>query len=287
MSESITIQKSRRIPTQGEVFVKVGDEVQPDTLVARGVVPNPEAHDLRVYSKLGVDPEIVENFMLKGKDDDVKRDEVIAIARSFFGRRTKVARSPIDGKIEGFYPRTGRVIIRGHPIKVEVDAHIPGKVIELYDGEGAMVETSGFRTEGVFGVGGEARGELAFGVDSRDLPLTSEEVKPEHKGKVIIGGSVVTLDALRAAVKHGVSGVIVGGVDQKDITYFLGYEIGVGVTGSEDVGLTLILTEGFGVNPMSDDRFEALRGLEGKLACIDGSTQIRSRSLRPEVVVPL
>ena len=98
---------------------------------------------------------------------------------------------------------------------------------------------------------------------------------------------MVTLDALREAVKQGVKGIIVGGVDEKDLTYFLGYEIGLGVTGNESLGLTLILTEGFGVNPLPEDRFEDFRELTGKLACIDGTTHIRSRSIRPEIIVPL
>ncbi|MBE0633825.1 hypothetical protein IH574_04580, partial [Candidatus Bathyarchaeota archaeon] len=51
--------------------------------------------------------------------------------------------------------------------------------------------------------------------------------------------------------------------------------------------LTLILTEGFGVNPIPVETFTAFRELSGKLACIDGTTHIRSRSLRPEIIVPL
>jgi hypothetical protein len=124
-------------------------------------------------------------------------------------------------------------------------------------------------------------------VESGDTPLTSSDIIPEHSGKILVGGSVVTLDALREAVKQGVKGIIVGGVDQKDLTYFLGYEIGLGVTGGEDIGLTLILTEGFGVNPIPDTVFDEFNELTGRMVCIDGSTHIRSRALRPEIIIPL
>jgi hypothetical protein len=280
------ICKIRRIPTKGELYVNKGDEVTPDTVIAKGIVQNPEAHDVKVYQLLEVDPEQVKNHMIKQEGDDVKKDEVIAIARSFFTRRTRVARSPIDGKIEAFLPRAGRVLIRGHPLPVSVKAHIPGRVVELFPEEGATVETEGIRLEGVFGVGGEAEGELVIATDGGDLPLTSDLIKPEYNGKVIVGGSVITLEALREAVRRGILGVIVGGVDQKDLTYFLGYEIGVGVTGNENIGTTLIIMEGFGVNPIKDQTFTDLKRLEGKLACIDGSTQIRSRLLRPEIIIP-
>jgi hypothetical protein len=85
----------------------------------------------------------------------------------------------------------------------------------------------------------------------------------------------------------GVSGIVTGGVDQKDLTDFMGREIGLGVTGTESVGLTLIITEGFGVYPMRDETFSLLKSHEGKNASIDGTTQIRQRILRPEIVVPL
>ena len=140
---------------------------------------------------------------------------------------------------------------------------------------------------GVFGVVGEARGELVLVVNEPGEALTAEAIEEGHIGKILVGGSTVTLDALRKAAQIGVSGVITGGVDQKDLTDFLGHEIGVGVTGGEEVGLTLIITEGFGVYPMRDATFRLLKTHEGRHASIDGTTQIRQRMLRPEVLIPL
>ncbi len=285
--EDDVVRKERRLPIEGEVLVKPGDKVEPGTVVARGVVENPDIRELKVYVSLGISPDIVKNHMLKTEGDDVKKDEVIAIYRSFFGRSTKVARSPIDGRIESFSSMTGRAIVRGHPIQMEVKAHLPGEVVDVIEGEGAVVETRAAVLQGAFGLGGEATGKLVFAVDSADVPLTSEEIKAEHRGEVVVGGSVATVDALRAAAKNGVSALVVGGVDQKDLTEFLGYELGVGVTGGEDFGFTLIVTEGFGVNPMDDAMFSLLKRHEGRLACVDGTTQIRSRIQRPEVVIPL
>ena len=285
--EDTVVRKERRLSTVGEVLVKPGDKVDYGTVVARGVVDNPDIRELKVYAALGISPDMVKNYMLKTTGEDVGKDEVVAIYRSFFGRSTKVARSPIDGRIESFSSVTGRAIIKGHPIRMEVKAHLPGEVMEVIEGEGAVVEARAAVLQGSFGLGGEATGELVFAVDSADMPLTSEEIKAGHQGKVVVGGSVVTVDALRAAAKNGVSALIVGGVDQKDLTEFLGYEIGVGVTGGEGFGFTLIITEGFGVNPMNEARFSLLEKHKGRLACVDGTTQIRSRIQRPEVVVPL
>ena len=287
LEDETLIRKVRRIPTQGEVFVDVGDAVDAETIIASSTVRNPEAEEMKVFAKLGVEPDQTERYMLKKEGDQVAKDEVIAISRAFFGRFTKTCRSPIGGFIEVFAKSAGRVIVRGNPIPVEVKAHIPGKIVEVIPDEGAVVETRGALVNGVFGVGGEARGELAFAVDQPGEALTTEEMRRGIKGKILIGGSVVTLEALRKAAEMGVNGIVTGGVDQKDLTDFLGHEIGLGLTGEERVGLTLIITEGFGVHPMRDETFRLLKSHEGKQASIDGTTQIRQRILRPEIVIPL
>ncbi len=287
LEEETLIRKVRRIPAQGEVFVDVGDMVDAEKVLASGAVVNPEAVEVKVFAKLGVEPGHTERYMLKKEGDQVKKDEVIAIYRAFFGRLTKICRSPMDGFIEVLVKSAGRVLIRGNPIPVEVKAYIPGRIVEVIPGEGAVVETRGALVNGVFGVGGEAQGELFFAVDQPEEALTTEAMGEGLEGKVLVGGSVVTLDALRRAAEKGVSGVITGGVDQKDLTEFLGHEIGVGVTGAERVGLTLIVTEGFGVYPMRDETFGLLRSHEGRQASIDGTTQIRQRMLRPEIIIPL
>lgn len=284
--DAVTIRKERRIPAHGDVLVGLGDTVEPDTLVARGIVPNPDIREIKLYVPLDVDPEQTRDYMLKAEGDAVERDEVIAIRRSFFGRQTKVARSPITGTVESYSPRSGRALIRGAPLPVETVAHIPGKVVQIIDSEGAVIEGRGYRLEGAFGVGGEARGMITVVGENRQEPLTASDFNESQKDHVVVGGSIVTLDALKAAQRAGVKGIITGGVDQKDLTYFIGREIGLGVTGDEGVGLTLILLGGFGVNPISPDAFGFLKDHEGRLACIDGSTQIRSRIIRPEIVVP-
>lgn len=284
--ENTSVRKVRRIPAQGQVLVSKGDRVSPETIVVRGTVFNPEIHEVKVYVQLGVDPTEVGKYMLKEEGDETRKDEVIAISRSFFGR-SKVCRSPIDGSIETFSKSSGRVFIRGKPIPVEVKAHIPGTVVDTIPGEGAIVECKASLIEGTFGIGGETVGELVTAVDKPDEALTTDLIKDGHKGKIIVGGSFVTLDALREAARIGVNGIISGAMDQKDLTSFLGYEIGPGITGKEKTGLTLIITEGFGIDPMEERTFNLLESHEGKQTSIDGSTQIRARMLRPEIVLPL
>ena len=95
VQEETLVGKVRRIPTQGEVLVNKGDVVTPETLVVRGMVLNPDIREVKIYVQLAVDPPEVEKYMLKEKGQEVKENEAIAIHRSFFGRSTRVCRSPI------------------------------------------------------------------------------------------------------------------------------------------------------------------------------------------------
>jgi transcription antitermination factor NusG len=80
---------------------------------------------------------------------------------------------------------------------------------------------------------------------------------------------------------------VVGGFDDKDLRDFLGYDLGVAITGSEELGITLVVTEGFGQIDMAEKTFNLLKRFEGILALANGATQIRAGVIRPEVIIPL
>ena len=108
----------------------------------------------------------------------------------------------------------------------------------------------------------------------------------EHRGKIIIGGSLVTGNALKLASQIGIRGIVVGGFDDQDLRDFLGYDLGVAITGHENLGVTVIATEGFGKINMAPRTFELLLRNQGQLASINGTTQIRAGVIRPEVIIP-
>ena len=94
-------------------------------------------------------------------------------------------------------------------------------------------------------------------------------------------------DAIKKATAVGAVGLVAGGVKDSDLTQFLGYEIGVAITGTEAIDLTMLVTEGFGYLNMAHRTFELLQSLSGKVASINGATQIRAGVIRPEIIAPL
>jgi len=280
-----TIRKTRRLPLKGEVTVRVGDPVEPETVVARTELPG-IMRTVRVAEMLGIEPSDLERVVKVAVGDEVARGTVIAETKSFFGLLKNECKSPIDGTVELMSPISGHVGIRYRPTTVEVKAYIKGKVTEVISGEGVVVETTGALVQGIFGVGGERLGEIKLVVSSPDEVAQEERITEDLAGKVIVCGSNITGDALRRAAEVGVAGVVVGGIIDRDLISYLGHDIGVAITGQEDIPTTVIVTEGFGVMRMADRTFGLLRSLEGHQASINGATQIRAGVIRPEIIVP-
>ena len=67
----------------------------------------------------------------------------------------------------------------------------------------------------------------------------------------------------------------------------LGAPLGVALTGKEQLGITVVLTEGFGQLAMAAETYALLRSHRGERASLNGATQIRAGVLRPEIVMPL
>ena len=80
---------------------------------------------------------------------------------------------------------------------------------------------------------------------------------------------------------------VTGGFDYQDLSKILGFSLGVAITGSEKIGPSLMITEGFGNISMASRTFDLLKTNENKYASLNGSTQIRAGVIRPELVVPL
>ena len=285
VTESFLVRKRRMLPLDGEVLVEVGQTVAPNDVVARTELPGDAVLE-NIASRLGLPPEEVPDCMLKKEGDAVEEGEVIAQAKSFFGLFKSIAKASRSGTIESINKITGQVLLRGAPIPVEVKAYLKGKVVEVEPGQGCLVQTQASFIQGIFGIGEETNGPLHMACDDPDQVLSKDRISSDMAGKVIIGGKLVTANALKEAIKAKVAGVVVGGFNDKDLKEFLGYDLGVAITGQEGLGITLVITEGFGEIQMAQRTFDLLKAHEGQLACINGATQIRAGVIRPEVVIP-
>ena len=359
----IQVRKLRKLPLPGEVIAKVGDKVDPETVVAKislkpgipwvvpvarllgvepadlpssmmrqigdriktkeviaraekglygrkeyeaptdGVIEEISSKSGRVVIReefgkeeppisfdaafeLGVKPRELSKFMMKKIGDEVKKGQFVAKkgeAQAFF---TKNARAPISGIIAEINDSTGYVTIARPFKEVVVKGYIEGTITEVLPGRGVWVEAPAVRLTGIFGVGRETHGTLKVLVNKASDTLTPDMITTECEGKIIVGGAFATNEAIGKCVEVGAKGLVTGTASYLNLINSLGVKLGVGITGQEDVGVTVILMEGFGTLDMREDAFTLLKAMEGRRASINGATQIRAGAIRPEVIVP-
>jgi hypothetical protein len=284
VSASTEILKTRRLPLKGEVLAERGAWVQADQIVARAALPG-VLQTVKAAALLGIDPAEIEAALSVAVGDSVTRGQVVARSSALWGLIKSEAKASATGVVELVSKVTGNIGVRLPSTPITVDAYIPGEIVEVLPGEGVTIRATGALVQGIFGVGGERQAPLVLGVSSPDAVLDTDSLTEAHRGKVVVGGSRVTRAALERAGEVGALGVVAGGIIDTDLKEFLGYDIGVAITGHEDLPFSLVLTEGFGEISMAGKTFALLASLEGKQASLCGATQIRAGVIRPEIIV--
>jgi hypothetical protein len=276
----------RLLPISGNVLVKHGDRVEARQVVAETFMPG-DVIPLNLAKLLSIPPGDVPECILKKEGDRVDRGDVLARTKGIFGKFRQEYKSEAAGTIESISAVTGQVILRGAPQPVQVNAYLSGEVVEVIPNEGCAIEADVTFVQGIFGVGGETFGPIRMACKRHDQEFADDLITADLKDCVAVGGARVTARAIQRAREVGVSAIIAGGIDDADLEAVLGYNLGVAITGSERIGLTVIVTEGFGEIAMARRTFDLLASREGDDAAVNGATQIRAGVMRPEIVIPL
>lgn len=276
----------RLLPIAGDVQVNVGDRVDAQQVVAATELPG-DVFPTNVANQIGVPAGDLPGCMLVKEGNTVAEGDILARSHGMFGFFKTEFASRAAGVIESVSEVTGQVLVRASSIPVEVKAYLSGEVIEILPGQGCDIEAEAALIQGIFGIGGEVYGTLQVVATSPDQPFDAISVPNDAAGKVLVGGARITREGFDAAVAAGAVAIVSGGIDDADLKAILGYDLGVAVTGTEQVGLTLIVTEGFGDIAMARRTFELLQSHTGSSVAVNGTTQIRAGVLRPEILIPL
>lgn len=283
LSARTVIRKRRDLPTKGSVLVKVGEQVTSETVVAEATREG-ELRLVRVSEKLNVPPaEALKHIVVK-QGNNIVAGQIVAEMRGLWGLLRTTVAAPLSGTIEFISAATGHVGIRAASSTIQVRAYINGAVVQVDEGRGVVVESEAAFIQGIFGVGGERTGRLKV------LPISPEkEIRVEHipahcSGTILVGGHSPSLEALQRAAQAGAVGFVTGSIDDRTLQQYVGYDIGIALTGDEQVPMTLIITEGFGAMPINPRIIEVLSACDGSQASINGATQVRAGALRPEII---
>lgn len=285
VSHRTRIEKERILPLKGNVLVKEKALVNAEDIVARTMLPG-NIKPINIAHLLGAEPQEISRYMLVKEGDSVEKGDILARSKGFLGLFKTEVKAPEKGVIESLSSITGQLMLREPPNPVEIKAYLTGYVEEVIPEEGVCIISFGAFIQGILGVGGERFGEITVITDDPAVTPDVSKLNENLKGKIIVAGNKIDYDFYRRCEELGIGGVVVGSIDDIDLKRIIGYELGVAITGKEDVVTTLIVTEGFGNLPIADRTFELLKKCEGKYASINGATQIRAGVMRPEIIVP-
>lgn len=280
-----TLRRRRDLPILGEILVREGDAVQGSQVVARALLEG-ELRLVRAAELLGIPAEDVAAALKVKIDDDVVEGAMLAEVRGLWGLFRSTVLAPMSGRIEFVSSSTGHIGIRAPSRPLNLPAYITGRVVAVDPNRSVVVESECTFVQGIFGVGGERQGRVRILPISPTTVVTEDAIPSDISGSIVVGGHSPTIGALRKAADNGAVGFITGSLDDRALREYLGYDIGVALTGDEAVSMSVIITEGFGSLPMSTRTFDAMKQVAGEIGSINGATQVRAGALRPEFIAP-
>lgn len=284
VSERTLVTKRRLLPIRGDVLVARGSRVDARQVVARTELPG-NVQLMNIAHHLGIEPADVMGRMKVGIGQAVAKGQTLAENVGLFGLFRSHVDAPCDCTLETVSKVTGQVLLREPPMPLEVTAYISGEVTGVIEGEGVDISTVGTFIQGIIGVGGERQGVIRVLARDPDHLLQPEEIDESCAGAVVVGGRRADIAAYRRCEEVGAVGLVLGSFGDSDLGEILGYDLGIAITGGESIGTSLIMTEGFGDLAMAGRTYDLLAGLDGRLASVNGATQIRAGVIRPEIIV--
>jgi hypothetical protein len=210
---------------------------------------------VQVAKELGVEPDKLGPYLKVEPGDEVDRG--LWLAEILQGDKFKFVASPVRGKVNRIDKHFGIVLIEPLLEELQVKAWLPG-VVESVSDRGCTVVGNGTVITGVWGSGGERAGVL-----------TNSGVAA---GKVLVR-DFADAKTIAQAKERTAAGLICAGVNLQDVL-------------EPDPPFTIVVLEGFGEQRLSDDARAILAGHEGRLALLDGTTQLRVGVVRPRVILP-
>lgn len=264
------IQRERILPVHGEISATIGSRVDPLDVIARS--PGlPRLRPVPLARYMHLIETALPHYMVKQPGEDVAARDLIASKPEVMGTLRRTYRAPAAGRIAALYGAWMTLDLSGPP--VELKALYRGTVVNVMPPLGVVIEAVGSLAQGVWGAGGEAYGVLRKMVDSPDGVLAEDKIDVSARGAVLLAGAGVTEQALRRAAQEHAAGIITGGLRPALCPV------------ARTLGVTIILTEGFGERPMCKPIFDLLASHHGEETALNYATE-RGTGERPEVFIP-
>lgn len=261
----------RSLRGKGEIKVQVGQQVSPEEIIGSSIVPS-GFRILNLSSLLSVSAKEVGKYLIKKIGERIYKGELLAYKSGgwLFGGK-KIVTAPTDGILDFLNEENGELKMTFLPKKVDLPAGVYG-IVERVDNERGVVliRTQVSKIHGVVGSGRSRDGTLHI-LNKKDDLVSKSAILPKYTEHILVGGSLFFKEALSEAISVGVSGIIVGGINAADYKGMSGGRIIFPKKMDNDIGISVVVIEGFGSIPIGDDIFTFFSDFEGKFILMDGN----------------
>lgn len=273
IEKDIVVRIKRTLRGRGKLNVSGGMQVSPDQIIGIASVSS-GFRKINLSELLSVPPAEVQKYLSKSMGQKIYRGELLAFKKGTIFGGKKLVTSPTDGVLDFLNPKSGELKMTFLPKKAELPAGAFG-IVESVDGERGIVviKAQVTRIHGMFG-SGRLRDGILHILSKRDDLINKSVITHEFDENILVGGSLIFKDAISAAISLGVNGIISGGINAKDYKAMAGGHLTFPKKIGSDVGVSVVVCEGFGSIPIGEDIFEVLSAYEGKFVSIDGNGAI-------------
>ncbi|UCD42051.1 MAG: hypothetical protein JSV69_00065 [Chloroflexota bacterium] len=263
------IRRHRLLPVTGRVLVRKGQTLAPLDVVAEAVL-EPRHRLLDVARGLGVRIADADQYVEREAGESVTEGDVLA---GPVGWGKRVVRAPCTGRI--ILTGRGKILIEEEVEPYQLFAGLPGEVVSLIPGRGAVIESTGALAQGVWGNGKINSGQLRVLIKKVEDILTVDQLDIDLRETVVFAGFCGDEQVLRAAAELPLRGLILSSMASSLIPL------------AEELSLPIVILEGFGLLPVNSSAFNLLITSDRREITLNAEKIDKYALQRPEVFISL
>jgi hypothetical protein len=263
------IRRHRLLPVTGRVLVRKGQTLTPVDVVAEAIL-EPRHRLLDVARGLGVRIAEADQYIERDAGETLSEGDVLA---GPVGWGKRVVRAPCSGKI--ILTGRGKILIEEDSDPYQLLAGLPGEVVSLIPGRGAVIESTGALAQGVWGNGKINYGQLRVLIKKVEDILTVDQLDIDIRETVVFAGFCGDEQVLRAAADLPLRGLILSSISASLIPL------------AEELSFPIVILEGFGLLPVNSSAFNLLITSDRREIALNAEKSDKYTNQRPEVFISL
>ena len=265
---SLSINKIRRqrlLPHNGKIHVRVGQEVQPQDIIAETMLHNGYIV-IEAVKALNCSPDELENVLAVSVNQFVNEGDVLASKKVLLFEKNLL--SPCQGKIR--WIEYGKIWIEKSGEVYKLPAGYAGKITDLHLDRGVTIETVGSLCFGVWGNHKFSFGRLRKMAQQPANILHAADITEENYGEILAATTCESAEVFQKAEKSGLKGLVFSTLPPALII------------AAQNTTVPILVLEGFGELQSSDWISQYFQQSHGKVVVLNAERDF-SRGERGEL----